>query len=251
MTKTTVDLTGRTALITGATRGLGNAIAEAFAAAGADLLVVSRHLDACISTAEELESKFGRRAAAYACHMGRWQDVDGLVAAAYAEFGKIDILVNNAGMSPVYDALADVDEALYDKVLDVNLKGVYRLTTLVGARMKRDTGGSIVNVSSYASLSPKPEFLPYSVAKAGVNALTVGFARAFGPEVRVNCIVAGPFKTDVSKHWTPEIEQRYQSTYALGRAGEQSEIAGAALYFASDMSTFTTGALLRVDGGAP
>ena len=244
------DLSGRVALVTGGSRGLGKEIVLAFARAGADVIVTSRNVDSCEEVARQVRDTTGRRALAVASHVGRWDSMDELVKAAYAEFDRVDVLVNNAGMSPLYDGLTNVTEALYDKVFDVNVKGAFRLCALVGDRMVADqAGGSIINVSSYASLSPHPAFLPYAAAKAALNALTVGFARAYAPTVRVNTIVAGPFRTDVAEHWPPETAERHRQTYALQRAGSPDEIVGAALYLASDMSSFSTGGHIRVDGG--
>src|SRR6185295_5100911 len=127
-----------------------------------------------------------------ACHVGDWAQVEALVEASYARFGKLDVLVNNAGMSPLYPSLDQVSEALWDKVLDVNLKGPFRLSALVGSRMAAGEGGSIINISSIAAMRPSPTETPYAAAKAGLNAITVAFAHAYGPKVRVNCIQAGP-----------------------------------------------------------
>jgi NAD(P)-dependent dehydrogenase (short-subunit alcohol dehydrogenase family) len=155
-------------------------------------------------------------------------------------------------MSPLYPDLPSVTEDLWDKVLGVNLKGPFRLTALVGTRMAGGPyGGSIINVSSSGSIRPAPHMLPYDAAKAGLNALTEGFAKAFGPTVRVNTIMAGPFLTDISKAWDPKILERGMPHHALGRAGEPPEIVGAAMFLATDASSFVTGAVLRVDGGIP
>jgi NAD(P)-dependent dehydrogenase (short-subunit alcohol dehydrogenase family) len=244
------DLTGKVALVTGGSRGLGRAMVLAFAEAGADVVVTSRKLDACQAVAAEVD-KLGRRALAVPCNVSHWDELEGLADAAYDHFGRVDVLVNNAGMSLLYRDLSDVTEAMWDKVVDLNLKGVFRLTSLVGPRMVRAGGGSIVMVSSTGSIRPNRDILPYAAAKAGVNSLTAGFAQALGPSVRVNCIMAGPFLTDVSKVWDmPAFEQGAQR-FALGRGGQPDEIVGAALYFASDASSFTTGAVLRVDGGIP
>lgn len=203
-----------------------------------------------MQAAQEIEA-LGREALAHACHVGDWQALDGLVDAAYGRFGRVDVLVNNAGMSPLYPSLAEVSEALWDKVLDVNLKGPFRLMANVGTRMAAGAGGSIINVSSIAAIRPTPMETPYAAAKAGLNALTEAFAQAFGPTVRVNCIMAGPFLTDIAKAWDPKMRQYMEATAALRRAGNPDEIVGAALYFASSASSFTTGAILRVDGGRP
>jgi NAD(P)-dependent dehydrogenase (short-subunit alcohol dehydrogenase family) len=244
-------LTDRVALVTGGSRGLGREIALAFADAGADVIIASRKIDGCRAVAQEVEARTGRQALAYGCNVSRWGELDGLVDAAYQRFGRVDILVNNAGLSPLYDQPADITEALWDKVQAINLKGPFRLTALIGPRMVADGGGSVINVSTGGSIRPRPNILPYAAAKAGLNALTVGFAHAFGPTVRVNGILPGPFLTDISKAWDMEKVDRRQKEYALERAGDPPEIIGAALYFASDASSFTTGALLQVDGGMP
>ncbi len=245
------DLTGRTAVVTGGSRGLGRAMALGFAQAGADVVVASRKLDACELVAKEIEETTDRAALPYACHVGNWDELDGLVDAAYERFGKVDVLVNNAGMSPLYDHVVNVSEELYDKVLDVNLKGPFRLTALVGTRMADGSGGSILNVSSVGAIRPGATIVPYSAAKAGLNAMTVAFAHAFGPKVRVNCIMPGGFMTDVTKAWDLEAFERGAQQFALKRGGQPEEIVGTALYLASDASSYTTGAVLRVDGGIP
>jgi NAD(P)-dependent dehydrogenase (short-subunit alcohol dehydrogenase family) len=245
------DLTGKVALVTGGSRGLGREMVLAFAAAGADVVIASRKLEPCEEVASEVEA-LGRRALPVAAHVGHWDDCDVLVERAYAEFGHVDVLVNNAGMSPLYPSLAEVSEELYDKVLDVNLKGPFRLTAAIGTRMAAGAGGSVINVSSVAASRPTPSEAPYAAAKAGVNALTVAFSRAFGPTVRVNCIQAGPFLTDISKAWDLEAFARNaRVTMALQRGGRPDEVVGAALYFASEASSFCTGAILRLDGGLP
>ena len=243
-------LAGKVALVTGGSRGLGRAMVLGFARAGADVIIASRKLDACEALARQVEAETGRQALPYACHVGHWSELDGLVDAAYARFGHVDVLVNNAGMSPVYPRVVDVTEELYDKVLDVNLKGPFRLTALVGTRMAAGDGGSIINISSTAAIHPGPATIPYSAAKAGVNAMTEAFAQAFGPKVRVNCIMPGPFLTDISKAWDMAAFERQAQQFALRRGGQPEEIVGAALYFASDASSFTTGAILRIDGGS-
>jgi NAD(P)-dependent dehydrogenase (short-subunit alcohol dehydrogenase family) len=243
------DLSGRTALVTGATRGLGRAIVRTLATAGADVVVSSRKPEACEQTAEEVR-RLGRRALAHACHVGRWEECDGLVDAAYEAFGRVDVLVNNAGIAPTYPDPQSVTEELWDKVLAVNLKGPFRLSALVGERMVAAGRGSIVNVSSIGSIRSTHDILPYAAAKAGLNALTVGFADALGPAVRVNAVLPGPFRTDISRNWDHEAFAERARTFPLRRAGDPSELSAAVLYFASDAASFTTGALLTVDGGA-
>ena len=244
------DLTGKVAVVTGGSRGLGREMVLAFAEAGADVVIASRKVDNCQALADEVEERFGRGALAVGAHTGSWADMDRLAEEAYGRFGKVDVLVNNAGMSPLYPSLLEVSEELYDKVVDVNLKGPFRLSAVVGTRMAASDGGSIIMVSSNAAEQPRAGVIPYAAAKAGLNAMTVGFAHAFGPKVRVNCIMPGPFLTDISKAWDLEAFNRgARQTIFLQRAGEPSEIVGAALYFASDASSYTTGAVLPVTGG--
>ena len=244
------DMTGKVALITGGSRGLGRAMALGFAEAGADIAIVSRRIESCEATAKEVEA-LGRAAFPYAAHVGHWDELDGLVEAVIDRFGKIDVLVNNAGMSPLYPSLDQVNEELFDKVIGVNLKGPFRLSALVGKHMSVGDGGAIINVSSTASVSPSPNAEPYGAVKAGLNAITRSMATAYGPMVRVNCIMAGPFLTDISKAWDLEaFNERAETTIPMRRGGQPDEIVGAALYLASDASSFTTGAILAVDGGA-
>lgn len=245
------DMTGKVALVTGGSRGLGREMVLAFAEAGADVIIASRKLDSCEATAREVRERTGRRALPVACHVGEWDQVEQLAETAYKEFGKVDVLVNNAGMSPIYDHVNNVTEALYDKVLDVNLKGPFRLTAMVGTRMTEGDGGSIIMVSSTASQHPGANVISYAAAKAGLNAMTIGFAKHFAPKVRVNCIIPGPFLTDISKAWDLEaFKKNAKTTIPLQRGGEPEEIVGAALYFATEASSYTTGALLTVAGGS-
>lgn len=240
------DLSGKVALVTGGSRGLGREMVLAFARAGADVVVTSRKIEACAAVAREVRDR-GRHALAVGCHVGHWDEIERLVDSAYQEFGKVDILVNNAGMSPVAPSSEETSEELFDKVVAVNFKGPFRLTSLVGSRMARGDGGSVISVSSSGALMPQPAFGPYAGSKAGLNTLTQVFAREFGPNVRVNTISAGPFLTDIADHWREEDRQRSRS--AVGRPGRTDEIITTALYLASPASSYTTGALIRVDGG--
>jgi NAD(P)-dependent dehydrogenase (short-subunit alcohol dehydrogenase family) len=223
----------------------------AFAEAGADVVISSRNIDSCEEVAALVQERTGRKALAYACHVGRWDELPGLVDAAYDAFGRLDVLVNNAGMSPLYDTVFDVSEKLFDAVVNLNLKGPFRLCALVGERMVRDGGGSIINVSSTGSIRSRPSIIPYAAAKAGLNSITEGFALTLGPTVRVNTLMAGPFLTDVSAAWDMPATEAAMQAHALQRAGRPEEIVGAALYLASVASSYTSGATLRVDGGIP
>jgi NAD(P)-dependent dehydrogenase (short-subunit alcohol dehydrogenase family) len=249
------DLTGRVVLVTGGSRGLGREMAFAAARCGADTVIASRKYDNCMATAAEIEAETGRTAMPYGVHVGRWDELDGLVDAVYERFGKLDVLVNNAGMSPTFGSLTEVTEKLFDTVVNLNLKGPFRLSALVGERMVADGGGVIINVSTHGSLRPQPFYLPYAAAKAGLNALTEGLAKAFGPTVRVNTLMPGPFLTDISKAWsidnTGSGDANPFAEYALRRAGDPAEIVGAALFLMSDASSYTTGAILHADGGFP
>ncbi|MCI3277937.1 SDR family NAD(P)-dependent oxidoreductase [Streptomyces cylindrosporus] len=240
------DLSGKVALVTGGSRGLGREMVRAFATAGADVVIASRKADACETAAAEVRD-LGRRALPVAAHVGHWDDLSRLADAAYAEFGKVDVLVNNAGMSPLAPSSAETSEELFDKVIAVNFKGPFRLASLIGQRMAEGDGGSIINVSSSGALFPQPRFGPYAGAKAALNTLTTVFALEYGPKVRVNTISAGPFLTDISKAWTEE--KRHSARSAVGRPGRPEEIISTALYLASDASSYTTGSLIRVDGG--
>jgi NAD(P)-dependent dehydrogenase (short-subunit alcohol dehydrogenase family) len=243
------SLAGKVALITGGSRGLGRAMAFGFARSGADVVVASRNKASCIECAAEIEAETGRLTMAYGVHVGRWEQLDGLVDAAYERFGRVDVLVNNAGMSPLYDSVESVSEQLFDKVIGVNLKGPFRLAALIGTRMAAGDGGSIINISSAGAVHPRPDILPYAAAKAGLNALTVGLAHTWGPKVRCNAIMAGTFLTDVTSSWDEDSFQARAQTFALQRGGQPEEIVGTAVYLASAASSYTTGAVITVDGG--
>jgi NAD(P)-dependent dehydrogenase (short-subunit alcohol dehydrogenase family) len=242
------DLSGKVALITGGSRGLGYQMVKAFAEHGADVIITSRKAENCKKVAAEVEA-LGRRALAYGCNVARWQELDGLVEAAYAAFGKVDILVNNAGSSPLAPSSLETSEELFDRILALNFKGPFRLSALVGSRMAAGEGGCIINVSSAGALRPRPEIAPYAGAKAAINALTIAMAFEYGPKVRVNTISPGRFLTDVSKAWSEE--HKKNKGVALKRSGLPEEIVTAALYLASPHSSFTTGSVVQVDGGLP
>jgi NAD(P)-dependent dehydrogenase (short-subunit alcohol dehydrogenase family) len=255
MTTDLFSLEGKTALITGGSRGLGREMALAFAEHGANIVIASRKVENCETVANEVRA-LGRQALAVGYHAASWTDAERLAAESIAEFGHIDVLVNNAGMSPLYSSLVEVTEDLYDKVLGVNLKGPFRLSALIGTHMTTPDasgairGGSIINVSSIASTRPSPNEVVYGAAKAAVNNLTMGLARTYAPHVRVNCIVPGPFLTDISKAWDMDrFNEGARTAYMLQRGGQPHEIVGAALYLASNASSYTTGTLLPVDGG--
>jgi NAD(P)-dependent dehydrogenase (short-subunit alcohol dehydrogenase family) len=243
------ELTGQVAVVTGGSRGIGRAIAEGFAQAGADVVIASRKLGNCETAAAEINAATGRAAVAAEFHAGRWADCDALIDTVYRRFGRCDVLVNNAGMSPLYPDLALVTEEYYDKVQAVNLKGPFRLGVLAGTRMAAAGGGSIINISSIGSLRPGPDELPYACAKAGLNALTMGLAEAFGPRVRVNAILPGAVLTDIAASWPASRLRGLAEQVPLGRAGQPGDLVGTALWLASRASEWVTGVMVRVDGG--
>src|SRR5262249_42208814 len=199
------------------------------------VVIASRKLGACETAAAEVRASTRRRAFPVACHVGRWDECDQLVAASIAEMGRLDVFVNNAGMSPLYERLDAVTEELYDKTLAVNLKGPFRLAVLAATHMAAHDGGSIINIGTTGSLVASVNELPYACAKAGLNALTVGLAEAFAPRVRVNAILPGPFRTDISKAWAPP-EGAEVSFVPLGRIGQPEEVAPLAVHLASAAS---------------
>ena len=239
------DFTGKVVLVTGGSRGLGYQMVKAFATRGADVIVASRKLDNCEAVADEI-CALGRRALAISAHVGKWAECDALIEQSYAEFGRIDVLVNNAGMSPFCPS-HEIPEALFDSVMNLNFKGPFRLASQIGHRMSQAEGGTIINISSVGALTAAPGVVPYGAAKAALNAMSVSLSREYAPKVRVNTICAGPFLTDIAEAWEPS--RREKQPVALGRPGNPAEIVTAALMLASPSSSFTTGALLRVDGG--
>ncbi len=240
------DLTGKIALITGGSRGLGYEMVKSFAAHGADIVIASRKLDACEAVAEEVRA-MGQRALAVSAHVGKWDECDRLIDFVYGEWGRVDILVNNAGMGPRVPS-HEVTEDLFDKVVSLNFKGPFRLASVIGRRMYDGDGGTIINVSSAGGSMPLPQVVPYGSAKAALNAMTLSLAHEYGPRVRINTLSAGPFLTDIAKAWPAE--QRESANNALGRPGLPHEVVTSALYLASPSSSFTTGGMLQVDGGA-
>jgi NAD(P)-dependent dehydrogenase (short-subunit alcohol dehydrogenase family) len=245
------DLSGQVAVVTGGSRGLGAEMVRAFAAFGADVVIASRKIDNCEALAAEIEKSTGRRTLAYQLHAGRWAEAEPFVEAVYERFGRCDVLVNNAGMSPAYDRLSDVTERMFDAVVNLCFKGPFRLAVLFGERMRAAGGGSIINVSSTGSLRPPPQAIPYAGAKAALNAMTEGLAAALGPEVRVNTLMPGSMRTDISKAWNMATEEANAKRIALHRIGEPAEVVGAAVLLATRASSYMSGATVRVDGGIP
>jgi hypothetical protein len=244
------DLTGKVAVVTGGSRGIGKAVIEGFAAAGADVVVASRKVDTCQQVATQVEAATGRRALPVACHVGRWDDCDRLADTVYDQFGHCDILVNNAGMSPLYPDLLSVSEEYYEKVHAVNARGPFRLGVLFGTRMHEHGGGSIINITTAGSLRPTGNELPYAMAKAGLNALTLGLAGAWNPSVRVNLVLPGAFDTKITEAWDPAIKAWAAETNPMGRIGKPEDMVGVCVFLASDASSYVNGAQILVGGGA-
>jgi NAD(P)-dependent dehydrogenase (short-subunit alcohol dehydrogenase family) len=249
VTAPSLDATGKVVIVTGASKGLGRAMALGFADAGADVVVSSRKLAACEAVADDIRSR-RRRALAFSCHVGDWDQCAALIDATVAEFGRVDVLVNNAGIAPVPPSLSGVTADLFDKTIAVNLKGPLRLTALAAEHMP--AGGSIVNISSKASLHPTAFTVVYAAAKAGLNALTKAAANELGPRgIRVNAIVCGTFHTDSLHASIPTEDPQAQmaANVSLGRIAVADEIVGTALFLASDASSYLTGELILLDGG--
>lgn len=239
------DFTGKVALVTGGSRGLGYQMVKAFASRGADVIIASRKLENCEAVAEECRA-LGVRALAISAHVGKWPDCDRLIEEAYAAFGRVDILVNNAGMSPRSPS-HEVTEAMFDSVVNLNFKGPFRLASQIGKRMYDAGGGCIINVTSSGSLMPLPQVVPYGSSKAALNAMSVSLAHEYAPHVRVNTLSPGAFKTDIVQAWPDKGEGPIPTP--RGVAADPSDIVTAALFLASPASVNVTAALVRCDGG--
>lgn len=244
------ELTDKVALVTGGSRGIGRAIALGLAAAGADVVVASRKLENCQQVADEITAATGRRALPLGVNVSHWDECGALVEAVYEQFGRCDVLVSNAGMSPLYDDLASVTEALYDKTHAVNAKGPFRLASLIGTRMNEGEGGSIITISTAGSWRPGVGDLPYAMAKAGLNAMTIGLAGAWAPKVRANVVLPGAFDTDVTKAWADEQKRQAGLTNPMGRIGSPEDLVGVCVFLASEASAYINGAQILADGGA-
>jgi NAD(P)-dependent dehydrogenase (short-subunit alcohol dehydrogenase family) len=251
MSQDRFSLEGKVAVITGGSRGIGKAIALEFARAGADIVIASRKLDACKAAADEI-ANLGGHAIGVAAHTGKIEQLEHLVDITLEQFGKIDILVNNAGTNPHFGGTINIEKAAWDKTFDVNLNGVFFLTQLVFDKWMRDQGGVVINMASVAGLRPAPMTGAYCVTKAALIMLTQVLASELGAfNIRVNAIAPGFIKTDMSKAvWTSDMFKERVKTIPIPRLGETEDIVGAALYLASDASSFMTGETIVIDGGA-
>jgi NAD(P)-dependent dehydrogenase (short-subunit alcohol dehydrogenase family) len=254
MSQRLFSLKGKVALITGGSRGIGRATALTFADAGADVVVSSRNRrpPELEKVAEEIRAK-GRRALAIPAHVGKKEDVQNLVQKTLREFGRIDILVNNAGANPVLSSMVDLEEAAFEKVMEVNLKGALLMSQAVSKEMIKQGGGRIINISSISGLRARADGTgAYCISKAGVNMLTQVMARELAEHnILVNAIAPGSIKTEMSRvNWIdPERRAQRIREIELKRFGEPEEVGGLALFLASEASSFVTGEIIRVDGG--
>ncbi len=252
MEKIDFRLDGKVALVTGASRGIGEAIAVTLADYGAEVVLVSRKEDALKSVADKIASR-GGKAWTLPCHVGKIDQIEGLFRAIQDRYGKLDILINNAATNPYFGEMLGADEGIWDKTFDVNLKGPFFMIKYAAKLMIEGSGGSIVNVSSINGIKPAPFQGIYSITKAGLISMTQAFAKELATRnIRVNALLPGLVETNFSK---AIIENEMIYDYAvkmipMGRHGQPMEIAGAVLYLVSDAAPFTTGACLVVDGGA-
>jgi len=247
----TIDLTGKVALVTGGSRGLGRAMSLGLADAGADIIVVSRRLENCEAVAEEIRGK-GRKALALAAHMGRTEDLDKVINIAYDTFGHVDILINNAGMNPLIGELSELPVDLFQKLFDVNTKGPWYLASRMAPRMAEHGGGSVINVISVAGLKPSALVGFYAATKAALDALTKVMAAEWaGKGIRVNSLAPGSYHSDLfdSAATIPGYLDGAINACLQKRVAETEEIIGPVLYLASDLSSYTTGHTLVSDGG--
>jgi NAD(P)-dependent dehydrogenase (short-subunit alcohol dehydrogenase family) len=245
------DLTGRVALVTGASRGIGQAIARAFAAHGAQVVVSSRKQPACEEVAQAINDS-GGRAVARACHIG---DMDALVSLfdeVQSRFGRLDVLVNNAATNPYYGHILDTDLGAFQKTVDVNIRGYFFSSVYAGRIMRTNGGGSIINIASVNAVRPGPRQGIYSITKGAVLNMTKAFARECGPDgIRCNAILPGLIRTKFAGALFADEEQlrHYVGDNPLRRVGEPADLAGAAVFLASGASAYVTGEFLVVDGG--
>lgn len=249
-----ISLKGKVAIVTGGGRGIGKAIAKRYSEAGAGVVIASRKMENLQTAADEINALGGGKVVPVACHVGKAEDLENLVKETEKQLGPVDILVNNSATNIGQGPSLDVTDDMVDKMVDVNVKSALRLIRLTVPKMiARKSGGSIINIVSIAGLRPQYQGLLYSFTKAGLIMMTKSWAQEFGVHnVRVNAIAPGLIKTDFSSffHENPERVKAVERSQPLPRIGDVREISGAALYLASDESSFTTGEIMVIDGGA-
>jgi NAD(P)-dependent dehydrogenase (short-subunit alcohol dehydrogenase family) len=241
-----LTLKGKVALVTGASRGIGRAIAETFAAAGAQVMISSRKQDAL----DEAAASMVGEVATFAANAGEPEQAAACVAATVARFGRVDVLVNNAATNPYMGASIDIDLSRYDKTMQVNLRGPMVWTQEAWRQSLRDHGGVVLNVASVGGLATEPSIGVYNTSKAALIYLTKTLAIDLAPGVRVNALAPGLVKTDMARALWQEHEQAIAKATPLGRLGEPQDIANAALFLASDLASWITGHTMVIDGGA-
>jgi NAD(P)-dependent dehydrogenase (short-subunit alcohol dehydrogenase family) len=245
------DLRGRVAIVTGASRGIGEAIARRLAASGAHVVLTSRRLEGCQAVEAKVRAE-GGSAESRACHIGDLEQIDALVRAVAHEHGRIDVLVNNAAANPFFGHVLDTDVGAYQKTVDVNVRGYFFTSIAVGKVMREQKRGSIVNVASVNAVVPGPMQGIYSITKAAIVAMTKSFAKECAPlGIRVNAVLPGFTDTKFASALTqdPATKAMILRLVPMGRIAEPDEMAGVVLYLASDAASYTTGACINVDGG--
>ncbi len=248
------DLTGKVAVVTGGTKGIGRSIAKGYAMAGADVVITGRRQEGCDEAAAELNDELGGQMVwGFACHMGEWDQIEALVDRVYDELGQVDVLVNNAGINPAPVTVADCTEAYFDKVYAVNVKGPIRLAGLVAPRMGEAGGGSIINVTTMGAYGGGPGVGIYTSSKAALHNATRAMAGEWaGLNVRVNSLVPGPFMSEMMKgsmRFDPEFPERSGRATMMKRVADCDEIIGLALFLATDASSYATGHDYKIAGG--
>ncbi len=251
MDKNVFDLTGKIALVTGASRGIGESIARLLAAYGAEVIVSSRKIEGCEAVAASIREQ-GGKAHAMACHVGEMAQIDSTFADIQSKFGRLDILVNNAAANPFFGHILDTDLAAYEKTVDVNIRGYFFMSIAAGKMMKEQGGGVILNTASVNGLSPGDMQGIYSITKAAVISMTKAFAKECGSlNIRVNALLPGLTDTKFASALTSneQILKKALKIIPLGRVADPDEMAPTVLYLVSDASSYTTGTTIVVDGG--
>jgi NAD(P)-dependent dehydrogenase (short-subunit alcohol dehydrogenase family) len=247
------DLTGKVAIVTGSTKGIGRAMAEGLASAGASVVVSSRKQDLCDQAAKEIEAATGSRALALACHVGDWDAIPGFVDAVRNEFGHIDVLVNNAGITPSTLTVSTIELGVWRKIFNVNVEGPLRMAQCIAPLMREQGGGSIVNIASMAAYSGGPGVCAYGASKAALVNLTKSMAIEWTPwNVRVNVLSPGPFLSEMvegAERNAPGFKDMIANGTLMKRVADPAEVVGAVVYLASDASSFVTGDDISVSGG--